>query len=176
MEKKVKGLLVLGGVGLLLSLVIYHSVKASGSNKKTVSGKYRTRGMNLNNPGCLRHSKKKKKSNWIGKSNNQPDKDFVKFDSMYHGVRANLINLRNGYINQGLTRIDAIMNKYAPPKENHTSVYADFLKQRVGDVRIDKNNIAKLAFFIFQYETDHEFGNYFSISDIQAVINKERIF
>lgn len=174
MEKNnTRNILIVGGLGLFL---IALSKSASPSGSKAIPGKYKTRGMNLNNPGCMRHSKKKNRTKWIGETINQPDKDFVRFDTMHNGIRANLINLRNGYINLGLTRIEDIMNKYAPPKENHTSNYVTFLKQMMGNVKIDKSNVATLAFYIFQYETNHEFGKYFSISDIKQVINKERIF
>lgn len=44
-----------------------------------------TRGIRNNNPGNIRHNKANK---WQGASKNQPDNEFVRFDSMVYGLRA----------------------------------------------------------------------------------------
>lgn len=75
-----------------------------------------TRGMKNNNPFNLRNSNAK----WIGKIG-VDDKNFVIFDTLENGVRAGLINLKNGYFNLGLS-ISEIVAKYAPADDNNNEI------------------------------------------------------
>jgi hypothetical protein len=87
----------------------------------TTVGAVLTRGMRNNNPFNLRFSFSK----WQGLVG-KDDKGFCIFDSLEHGVRAGIINLRNGYFNQKLT-IQLLVSKYAPAFENNVQNYVSHL-------------------------------------------------
>jgi hypothetical protein len=77
------------------------------------------RGVRLNNPGNIRHSDDK----WQGKSKEQPDRLFLKFDAPKWGIRAMarvLIRYQDHY---NLNNVEAIINRWAPPSENATQSY-----------------------------------------------------
>lgn len=76
---------------------------------------------------------------WKGLRPEQTDKRFCQFVSMQYGWRAGLVILRN-YIKgrsgakRPLDTIEKIINRWAPPSENHTSSY---IKNVCEDVGID---------------------------------------
>ena len=61
---------------------------------------------------------------------------FVAFDNDFHGLRAAFINLKNGYFAKNYNTIEKIITKWAPPKENNTAGYIDYVSKSMG---IDKN-------------------------------------
>lgn len=88
---------------------------------------FKSRGLRLNNPSNIRHGIK-----WDGMAADQPDSDFVKFISPEFGIRAmyrNLLTYRNKY---GLNTIAGIINRWAPPSENSTSNYINFVSRKIG--------------------------------------------
>jgi hypothetical protein len=81
-----------------------------------------TRGMKNNNPFNLRNSNAK----WIGKTG-VDDKGFVIFDTIENGIRAGVINLKNGYFANDLS-ISEIVAKYAPADDGNNEIsYVDNL-------------------------------------------------
>lgn len=78
---------------------------------------------------------------WKGLCTEQTDKRFCQFVSMQYGWRAALIILRNYISGTNATRkpidtIEKIINRWAPPKENQTSIYARSVSTDVGiDIR-----------------------------------------
>lgn len=93
----------------------------------TVMNTFKSRGLRLNNPSNIRHGIK-----WEGLAPDQPDKDFAKFIKPEFGIRAmykNLLTYRNKY---GLNTIAGIINRWAPPSENNTQNYINFVSKRVG--------------------------------------------
>lgn len=78
---------------------------------------------------------------WRGLRAEQTDKRFCQFVSMQYGWRAALIILRNyisGHNGTGkpLDTIEKMINRWAPPKENHTSAYAKSVSEETGvDIR-----------------------------------------
>lgn len=89
------------------------------------------RGIRNNNPLNIRKGNK-----WFGERNPQTDPVFEEFESIEMGLRAALILVRN-YIN-GTTAsrvryntISAIIRKWAPPTENATQRYIDFVASKV---------------------------------------------
>lgn len=90
------------------------------------------RGIRNNNPLNIRHG-----CDWKGLRKEQTDKSFAQFESMAYGLRAALILLRN-YISgwnghrHPVNTIEAIINRWAPPSENATSKYVDFVCTNAG--------------------------------------------
>lgn len=80
-----------------------------------------TRGMRNNNPFNLRWTI----ANWLGKTG-QDDKGFCVFETISHGVRAGIKNLKNGYFSLRMS-IEEIVNKYAPASENNVDNYIEHI-------------------------------------------------
>lgn len=85
-----------------------------------------TLGIRSNNPGNI----VKSSIQWQGKVN-CPGR-FECFQSMYWGVRALAINLQSYYFNRGLTTVNEIISRWAPPIENDTGAYIRFVSGRMG--------------------------------------------
>lgn len=81
------------------------------------------RGLRLNNPLNIRRSG----SAWIGKVTPSRDPAFETFDTLEHGIRAAFIIIRT-YINRyGCNTPATIIGRWAPPSENPTRAYLDFV-------------------------------------------------
>lgn len=90
------------------------------------------RGIRNNNPLNIRKGNK-----WKGERPVQTDRAFEEFISMEYGIRAGFIILRKyitGYF--GLTEkfntIEKIVRRWAPPTENATQKYIDFVAKDMG--------------------------------------------
>lgn len=86
------------------------------------------RGLRNNNPGNIRSSKG---TTWVGQTG-VDSKGFVVFSSMEYGVRAVAIILRNYVSKYGLQTVAQIINRWAPPSENDTAAYTQFVAGVVG--------------------------------------------
>lgn len=90
------------------------------------------RGIRNNNPLNIR-----KGNNWKGERPNQTDRSFEEFVSMQYGIRAAFIILRKyitgyGGLTQKFNTIDKIIRRWAPPTENATQNYIDFVAKDMG--------------------------------------------
>lgn len=90
------------------------------------------RGIRNNNPLNIR-----KGNNWKGERPVQKDKAFEEFVSMEMGIRAGFIILRKyvtGYFGIGpkYNTIEKIVRRWAPPTENATQKYIDFVAKDMG--------------------------------------------
>lgn len=90
------------------------------------------RGIRNNNPLNIR-----KGSNWKGERPVQTDKAFEEFQTMQYGIRAGFVILRKyitGYngITQKFNTIEKIVRRWAPPTENATQKYIDFVAKDMG--------------------------------------------
>lgn len=90
------------------------------------------RGIRNNNPLNIR-----KGNNWKGERPNQTDKQFEEFESMQMGIRAGFKLIKNymsGY--GGKTKpydtVAKIVRRWAPPSENATQKYIDFVTGDMG--------------------------------------------
>ena len=81
------------------------------------------RGLRLNNPGNIRISQTK----WQGEVIPSADKSFKQFKTLAYGYRALLKLVRNYFIFYDLNTIEKIINRWAPPSENNTKAYIDFV-------------------------------------------------
>ena len=86
-----------------------------------MGSKRTTLGMRINNPFNLRSGR----SAWRGKIGDH-EKGFVIFDTLENGVRAGIINLKNGYFSKKLS-IEQLVNKYAPATENNVFSYINHI-------------------------------------------------
>lgn len=121
-----------------------------------------TRGVRNNNPGNIRLSKS---FTWKGEMTQGLDKDFCVFDKMENGLRAIFRLLANYHILHGVNTIAQIFQRYAPPSENHTTVYAKWVVDAMRDKGFmdlnigtllnwhDRNQMMALVECICQYES-----------------------
>lgn len=111
------------------------------------------RGIRNNNPGNIRKGSKKI---WNGELWPSTDSSFSQFISMAYGVRALLIDLVNKH-KQGLNTVQKIIFKYAPPTENYSQVYANFVATRMGlgvndTFKMTEANLIKFAKAVASFE------------------------
>jgi len=86
-----------------------------------------TRGIRLNNPGNIEHGQP-----WLGLSTDQPDSRFCQFDKPEYGIRAISKIIRNYHSKYGLTTIEEIISRWAPPQENPTQEYINNVAVKAG--------------------------------------------
>lgn len=86
------------------------------------------RGIRNNNPGNIRHSNDK----WQGKARDQPDEDFIKFESPEYGIRALARVLIRYYDAYDLDTVRKIISRWAPPVENNTLAYVTAVAEKLG--------------------------------------------
>lgn len=110
-----------------------------------------------NNPGNIRDGTwAQSQLGYVGSN-----KGFAVFDSASSGFAA-LNNLLQNYWNKGLTSVDSIISKWAPPSENNTSNYVNTVSNWL---HVDPNatlsfgNLPSLAQSIAKYEGFSGVGN-----------------
>lgn len=89
-------------------------------------------GYRINNPLNIRYLSK---NNWKGQTGQQSG--FCVFDSPENGIRAAMVNLKS-YRKQGVLTIADIISRWAPPSENNTESYIDFVCNKLGANRTDE--------------------------------------
>lgn len=98
--------------------------------------KVQPRGYRNNNPGNIRKS-----SDQYQGEISSTDKAFKQFETMAYGYRA-LFVILNTYISKySLTTIEGIISRYAPPNENDTERYINFVSEKSGIDRKEEINI-----------------------------------
>ena len=95
------------------------------------------RGIRNNNPLNIR-----KGNNWKGERKVQTDKAFEEFETLQYGLRAGLKLIRNQISGFNGSRpkfntIGKLIKVWAPPSENQTLRYVDFVCQAVGKLPFD---------------------------------------
>lgn len=96
------------------------------------------RGIRNNNPLNIR-----KGNNWYGERHPQLDRDFEEFQTMELGIRAAFKLMRNyitGFCGKSakFNTIRLLIRRWAPPTENATQRYIDFVCKQVG---VDQNKV-----------------------------------
>lgn len=105
-----------------------------------------TRGLRNNNPLNIR-----KAQSWVGEVEESDDPDFEQFYEMKFGLRAAFIILRTYIKVRSCSNIELIINRWAPPVENNTKDYIDFVCRFTGLDRYqkiqfeDKENMIKIV-------------------------------
>ncbi len=115
------------------------------------------RGVRLNNPGNLRHSKDK----WQGKASEQPDASFVQFTSPQFGIRA-MARVLIQYEKAGVNTVRKVIDRWAPAVENDTEAYIAHVAQLLDadpDQIIDIDSF-EVMFPLVKAIIAHENANY----------------
>lgn len=94
-----------------------------GTTMEQQPGYSNARGYRNNNPLNIRYNAN---NAWRGKVTPNTDGAFEQFVSMPYGFRAALYLFRK-YIRQGYNTVEKIVGKWAPPSENHTGKYIQFV-------------------------------------------------
>jgi hypothetical protein len=95
-----------------------------------------TRGERNNNPGNIDYHKS---IHWEGQLGIEivPEGEhyhprFARFDTMVHGIRALAKQILTNYRNRDCTTVRLMINRWAPPNENETTAYVNFVCTGVG--------------------------------------------
>lgn len=86
------------------------------------------RGVRNRNPANIRKSNIK----WLGLAPIQTDNSFCQFTKFKFGIRALIKILHTYYYKYDLHSIRGIINRFAPPPENDTYAYVNFVCNRSG--------------------------------------------
>ena len=119
---------------------------SAGASAVVTGVKSLSRGIRNNNPGNLRISG----SRWQGKipTSQNTDGAFEQFIDMPSGIRALAKTLRTYYHTHGLRSVRQIVSRWAPPSENPTAKYVEYVAKRAGvspDQPININDPALLT-------------------------------
>lgn len=82
-----------------------------------------------NNPFNIR----KTDSQWLGLSGSR--RGFCEFTHVVYGVRVAIYLLKKTYRNRGIVSLEDIISTFAPPSENNTQVYIDYVCANSGLTR-----------------------------------------
>ena len=94
---------------------------------QTKSKKPTPRAIRNNNPLNIRRTKDK----WFGQLPKQTDPFFVEFSTPTYGFRAAFRLMHTYYFKYQLHTLQAIVRRWAPPSENNTTNYIDFVAREV---------------------------------------------
>lgn len=83
------------------------------------------RGIRNNNPGNIRATN----IPWQGKTGN--DGEYEIFESPHYGIRALAKTLQTYLYKHGLETVREIINRWAPPTENPTNRYVEFVSKKL---------------------------------------------
>lgn len=89
---------------------------------------WKPRGIRNNNPGNIRRTG----TAWRGMSPQQPDPEYITFQSPVWGIRAMARILKNYRALYGLDTVAGIVSRWAPPSENNTAAYIASVSAAVG--------------------------------------------
>lgn len=86
-----------------------------------------TVGMRLNNPCNIMRNQSVK---WIGETESSHPR-LTAFESLYYGIRAGLRIIDTYVTKHGLNTVRKIITRYAPPVENPTNNYVDYVAKQL---------------------------------------------
>ena len=132
-----------------------------------------TRGLRNNNPGNIISSSIK----WQGEIGS--DGRFVKFDTMENGVRALARILKVYQKKYGIDTIEGIIKKWAPPVENDTEKYINFVCKNSGIDRKaklnmqDSSQLYRIVDSIIKFENGKSLDGGIIVRGLKAEIGKK---
>ncbi|MFO0271350.1 MAG: hypothetical protein ACK53W_12550 [Gemmatimonadota bacterium] len=97
----------------------------------TPAGKPLPRGIRNHNPGNIREAVGDTTA-WVGERTTNDDPAFEEFQTPEDGVRALMVVLLTYYRRHRLDCVEAIISRWAPPNENETVGYVDFVCTQIG--------------------------------------------
>ena len=89
------------------------------------------RGITNNNPLNIRENNMVD-YDWRGEADSDWDPQFEEFTTPFYGIRAAARILRNYRTNYGLNTVRGIISRWAPPEENPTDEYINFVAKNAG--------------------------------------------
>lgn len=95
-----------------------------------------SRGIRNHNPGNLRHGEK-----WQGLRQHQTDSDFCQFVAPIWGIRALFKVLLTYQKHYQAKTVRQIVSRFAPPHENDTERYVNFVSRQLGGEADDIVNL-----------------------------------
>lgn len=146
------------------------------SDFKSFLNNHASRGMRNNNPGNLVRTA----TAWKGKIpySQSQDNHFEQFTDIHWGIRALMVNLRTQQNKYKLNTVAKQITKYAPPTENNTAQYINFVAEKMGvtpHAVIDVNNQAtmlKMAKAIVLMEVGQSAYNQLEAVDFETAYNR----
>lgn len=114
-------------------------------NESDVSSSDEVIAVKNNNPLNIRASS----DNWVGTASPRSIDGFVNFTKPEYGYRAAARIILNSYAAQGATTLSQVINKWAPPSENSTNSYINFVVNKSGiaaNAKITQDNIDDLFY------------------------------
>lgn len=133
-----------------------------------------TRGQRNNNPGNLEYGAFARSLGATGS-----DGRFAVFPTYDAGVAAQEALLKGGsYYGAGLRTIDAILSRYAPPGENPTTAYGDYVARVTGIPRnrpLRPEEVSTVAAAMRQFESGGGTGAVLKTEKEQATADKWRL-
>ena len=105
----------------------------------------------FNNPGNIRESSDK----WAGDTGKRYNENMLVFDSPQMGVRALGRDIKTK-INRFDGDLQSIINQYAPPNENDTNNYFEYVRDQVGSGTITENDLGAVVRAIITMENKPE--------------------
>lgn len=84
------------------------------------------RGIRNNNPGNIEYNRSVQ---WVGQVGS--DGRFIIFSDPVYGIRA-MARILASYRARGIVTVEKIIETWAPPHENNTAAYIQFVEQRTG--------------------------------------------
>lgn len=171
----------LGGWSVLhlqKKIVLFRS-ESSDSNQKIVS--MQSRGHRNNNPFNII----KTKISWFGKLEGLFSKDskFESFETLEAGIRAGLLNLKNGYQKKGFSTPKSLIERYAPSYDNSAESQkgyiaavakgAFFNSTITNRVLRTREEWLRAAFAMLRFENGYDV---ISIEELSKINDNEKIF
>lgn len=118
---------------------------------------------------------------WLGLAPQQTDPRFCQFIADIYGYRAALVIIRN-YMRKRppFDTVRKIINRWAPPSENNTTAYLDYVC-KVGTLDPDKRlvwsksreDICRLIWAMARYETGSKDISFGVIQNAFSLVNRE---
>lgn len=130
-----------------------------------------TRAERNHNPLNIRLTRDK----WVGQCSKQTDKDFVQFTSDLFGIRAAFRIIHNGF-KRGRNTIRKIVTRWAPPNENDTVRYINYVSNTTSippDDILDYDDYEMMC-AILRSMAKMESGKYYSLSLVYKAYQLER--
>lgn len=128
-----------------------------------MTAKRTPRGIRNHNPGNIEY---RPKTQWQGQIGT--DGRFVIFSAPEYGIRAIIKILQNYQRKHGLKSVSAMLQRWAPPSENHTSAYIETVAKAIGQspqADVDLSNpqvVDVLLRAIIQVENGRAWADYYS--------------
>lgn len=120
---------------------------------------------------------------WLGELAGFFTDKFESFETLEKGIRAGLLNLKNGYKNKGVNTPAAIVKKYAPISDNSEQSQKNYIghiayivhgNKYLTEKRIvDPLDWVKCAYAIMKFETGKEL---ITLNQLKSINTNEKIF